>query len=77
MSPFFAHDSINILNKRAKAKLLTFIRLVDLVQAVVAEAGIYPPGAKNRQSEGTRNVARGLEFPAIIARVCEKNWVSH
>lgn len=59
--------------KRAKAKLLTFIRLVDLVQAVVTEAGIYPPGAENWQGKRTRHIARRLEFPAVVARVCEKN----
>lgn len=46
---------------------------MDFVQAVVAEAGIYPSGAENRQSEWTWHVASCLELPAVVARDCEKN----
>lgn len=46
---------------------------MDFVQAVITEAGIYPPSAENRQGERTRHVARRLELPAIVACVCKKN----
>lgn len=65
-------SNVAFVKKRAKAKLFTLIRLVDLVQAVVTEAGIYPPGAENRQSEWTWYIARCLELSAVVARDCEK-----
>lgn len=46
---------------------------MNLVQAVITEAGIYPPSAENRQGEWTWDVASRFEFSAIVARVCEKN----
>lgn len=58
--------------QRAKVKLLTFVRLVDFIQAVVTEAGVNPPGAQNRQGERTRYVARRFELPAVVAYVCEE-----
>lgn len=45
---------------------------MELVQAVVAEAGIYPSGAQNRQGERTRYVACRFEFPPIIACIYEE-----
>jgi len=61
------------LSTRAKVKLLTCIRLVNLIQTVIAEAGEYPPGSQNWQSERTRNVACCFVLPAIIACICGGN----
>lgn len=42
---------------------------MDLIQAIAAEAGVYPPGAQNRQGERTRYVACRFKLPAIVACV--------
>lgn len=58
---------------RAKAKVLTFVRLVDLVHAVAAEAGKYPPGADNRHGKRAWYFTRRLELPACICgEIAEK-----
>lgn len=58
------------LSTRAKFKLLTFVCLVDLIQAIVTEAREYPPGTQNGQGKRTRHVACCFEFPPIVACIC-------
>lgn len=40
---------------------------MDLIQAIITEAGVYPSGAQNRQGERARYVACRFKLPAIVA----------
>jgi len=45
---------------------------MDLIQAIVAKAGVNPSSAQNRQGKRTRHIARRFKLPAVVACVCEE-----